>query len=69
MALGHVRGVWANRGHKQGGVVVRLVGDQTKLGSACVLGDFNITRFVEDRNRPGVDTPPMARFLDWLDEE
>ncbi|KAK1297873.1 hypothetical protein QJS10_CPB14g00976 [Acorus calamus] len=35
----------------------------------CVLGDFNVTRFVEDRNRQGSISPAMASFSDWIAQE
>ncbi|KAK1313371.1 hypothetical protein QJS10_CPA06g01149 [Acorus calamus] len=34
-----------------------------------VVGDFNVTRFPEDRNRPGQITPGMAGFSSWIDGE
>ncbi|KAK1303617.1 hypothetical protein QJS10_CPB11g00821 [Acorus calamus] len=35
----------------------------------CLMGDFNITRFIEDRNREGVITGHMARFSEWIAAE
>ncbi|KAK1301673.1 hypothetical protein QJS10_CPB12g00740 [Acorus calamus] len=35
----------------------------------CVLGDFNVTRFVEDRNRQGPTSAAMEEFSDWIDQE
>ncbi|KAK1308285.1 hypothetical protein QJS10_CPA09g00724 [Acorus calamus] len=35
----------------------------------CLLGDFNITRFVEDRNRVGSISAPMRLFSEWIAEE
>ncbi|KAK1310058.1 hypothetical protein QJS10_CPA08g01031 [Acorus calamus] len=35
----------------------------------CVMGDFNVTRFVEERNRGGTLSPAMMRFSEWLDQE
>ncbi|KAK1282112.1 hypothetical protein QJS10_CPB22g00396 [Acorus calamus] len=34
-----------------------------------VVGDFNVTRFPEDHNRPGQITPGMAGFSSWIDGE
>ncbi|KAK1259135.1 hypothetical protein QJS04_geneDACA017953 [Acorus gramineus] len=35
----------------------------------CVAGDFNVTRFVEDRNRAGMGTSAMDKFSEWIDME
>ncbi|KAK1316062.1 hypothetical protein QJS10_CPA05g01627 [Acorus calamus] len=34
-----------------------------------VVGDFNVTRFPEDCNRPRPITPGMTRFSSWIDGE
>ncbi|KAK1312011.1 hypothetical protein QJS10_CPA07g00723 [Acorus calamus] len=34
-----------------------------------VVGDFNVTRFPQDRNRPGPITPGMTRFSSWIEGE
>ncbi|KAK1313623.1 hypothetical protein QJS10_CPA06g00033 [Acorus calamus] len=34
-----------------------------------ILGDFNVTRYVGDRNRPGPISPGMTSFSSWIDEE
>ncbi|KAK1301490.1 hypothetical protein QJS10_CPB12g00947 [Acorus calamus] len=34
-----------------------------------VMGDFNVTRFIEDRNHPGPTTPAMTSFSNWIDGE
>ncbi|KAK1294355.1 hypothetical protein QJS10_CPA16g00524 [Acorus calamus] len=35
----------------------------------CVLGDFNVTRYPEDRNRVSYMTPDMQRFSEWIAQE
>ncbi|KAK1322199.1 hypothetical protein QJS10_CPA03g01392 [Acorus calamus] len=35
----------------------------------CLMGDFNITRFTEDRNKEGVITGDMAQFSEWIAAE
>ncbi|KAK1282841.1 hypothetical protein QJS10_CPB22g00668 [Acorus calamus] len=33
------------------------------------MGDFNVTRFSDDRNRPGGVSGDMHGFSDWIDLE
>ncbi|KAK1289248.1 hypothetical protein QJS10_CPB18g00706 [Acorus calamus] len=35
----------------------------------CILGDFNVTRFIEDRNRGDTVKPDMELFSDWIARE
>ncbi|KAK1312839.1 hypothetical protein QJS10_CPA07g00752 [Acorus calamus] len=33
------------------------------------MGDFNVTRFVEDQNRAGSITQAMTDFSEWIESE
>ncbi|KAK1277944.1 hypothetical protein QJS04_geneDACA014426 [Acorus gramineus] len=35
----------------------------------CLMGDFNCTRFIEDRNQVGPLSSSMSRFFEWISEE
>ncbi|KAK1312236.1 hypothetical protein QJS10_CPA07g00623 [Acorus calamus] len=44
------------------------VGERRRL-PWCIVGDFNVTRFMEDRNRLGVINAAMYAFSEWIDVE
>ncbi|KAK1297780.1 Biogenesis of lysosome-related organelles complex 1 subunit 2 [Acorus calamus] len=59
-----------NQDDDRGRLWVELSAVRARWGvPGCIVGDFNVTRFVEDRNRDGVVSQAMEEFSEWIDLE
>ncbi|XP_058068559.1 uncharacterized protein LOC131217640 [Magnolia sinica] len=42
---------------------------QSFVGPSCMVGDFNVTRFVDEKSHRNKITPAMAAFSRWIEDQ